>query len=83
MKKNRNPLVAVGQSLSPMTKTSKIVLIFVFVVNDGRKEIGRNSRANPHCGPECGVKNMTRNLINWLNALRIREVIIDLNYQYL
>jgi hypothetical protein len=78
VKKNRNPLVAVGQSLSPMTKTSKIVLIFVFVVNDGRKEIGRNSR-----GPECGVKNITRNLINWLNALTIREVIIDLNYQYL
>ena len=78
MKKNRNPLVAVGQSLSPMTKTSKIVLIFVFVVNNGLKEIGRNSRE-----PECGVKNITRNLINWLNALRIREVIIDLNYQYL
>ena len=45
MDKNPNPLVAVGQSLFPMTKTSKIVLMLVFVVNDGRKEIGRNSCA--------------------------------------
>ena len=45
VEKHRNPLVVEEESVSPMTKTSKILKFLISVVNDHRKEISRNSCA--------------------------------------
>jgi hypothetical protein len=66
VEKYRNPLIAEAESVPLVTKRSKIIFKLLIAVE--RKLVGNFTTLL--------IKNITKNVTNWLNTLRIGERIL-------